>query len=219
MTEVSELCSEEPQRHPPEAPGHLSVSGQKSLSLLQVLTCLSNLRSTVALTPGLNAGLGLSYRHGGSRRSSLGAYELAACLATRRGTVCKGRALRPSQSVESPDGSTNNRSSLERAARQLACQRAVQCIPGCQAVPVAPQPSLWKDSARHLEGWPSRASHPSKSDHQQLSSGKCASNLKWNHRDTLLPSQPPTLASCWIAKKQRRLHSAAAPQWLLISTS
>lgn len=37
--ELSELCSGEPQRHLPEAEGHLTVSGQESLSLLEVLTC------------------------------------------------------------------------------------------------------------------------------------------------------------------------------------
>lgn len=38
--ELSELCSKEPQGHLPEA-GHLTVSGQDSLSLLEVLTCLN----------------------------------------------------------------------------------------------------------------------------------------------------------------------------------
>lgn len=42
--EVFELCSGEPQGHLPEAGGHLTASGQESLSLLEVLTCLSNLR-------------------------------------------------------------------------------------------------------------------------------------------------------------------------------
>lgn len=69
MTELSKLCPEEPQGHLPEASGHLSVSGQKSLSLQEVLTCLSNLRSTVDLKPALNAGLGLPYGHGGQQES------------------------------------------------------------------------------------------------------------------------------------------------------
>lgn len=65
--ELSELCSEEPQGRLPEALGHISVSSQTSLSMLEVLTCLSYLRSTVDLKPALNAGLGLPYGHGGQQ--------------------------------------------------------------------------------------------------------------------------------------------------------
>jgi hypothetical protein len=82
----------------------------------------------------------------------------------------------------------------------------------------AAQPSLWKDGARHQEGWPSKAHaiHPS-----QTTNSSPLGNVLLIYNGIigthLLPSQPPTLAFCWTAKQQRRLHSAAAPQQLSLA--
>lgn len=126
------------------------------------------------------------------------------------GCYLQGYVIRPSHRYKDQKGAliiTQESGEGSSQVSSIQCANLPSLYQDARQLPVGPTAITLGKMVSGARGVALQGTcQPFKSDHQQLSSGKCATNLKWNHRNKCAVFPTPNscllLGACGTAEKQ-----------------